>query len=445
MKTNRLKKIAVTTLGCKVNKYDSAVICEIIKRAGCSLVQVDQKADVYIVNTCTVTRRADYQSRRLIRRAHRLNPSAQIIVTGCYAQRASQKIEEIPGVDYIVGVGELERIADLIISPSKRDIPLVISGDIREKKEVGAYEISHFPKYTRAFLKVQDGCNSFCSYCVIPYSRGGSRSLRQKETIKSISKLADAGHREIVLTGIHLGSYGWDQTPSTTLANLIRSIEDNGFSGRIRLSSIEPAEFSDDLIEIISSSSLVCNHLHIPLQSGDDEILTKMRRPYKSLFFRKLVQRLVSTIPDVNIGIDVIVGFPGETEDNFNNTLRLITDLPVGYLHVFPYSRRPGTPAADFPDQVDGKTARKRAQILRDLGNRKREEFYKSFVGRRQLILIESKRDKDTNYQKGFSRNYIPVLVDTDEDVMNKEISIVITGIQDGKVFGMVFQKQGDE
>ncbi|MFA4911345.1 MAG: tRNA (N(6)-L-threonylcarbamoyladenosine(37)-C(2))-methylthiotransferase MtaB [Desulfobacteria bacterium] len=420
-----MKKIAIATLGCKVNRYDSAVIHKLLEVAEFSFVPFDQQADVYIVNTCTVTKRADYQSRQLIRRSHRLNPDALIIVTGCYAQRSPQEIKKIQGVDYTVGIGKKERILDLINGSPRKEVPLEITNDIPA-----------FPEHTRAFLKVQDGCDSYCSYCIVPYARGRSKSLRKEDAIRSISKLAELGYREIVLTGIHLGSYGLDIKPPSNLTNLLRSIEHEGISCRIRLSSIEPTEFDDDLIALISSSPIICNHLHIPLQSGDDEVLKRMNRPYSSELFKELVKKLVSAIPDLNIGVDVIVGFPGESHENFTNTVNVIEELPIGYIHVFPYSRRPGTPAADFPDQVDSKTIKKRGKILRSLGNMKREEFYRRFLGKRLSILVESKKDVGTKYLKGFSRNYIPVLIDVGEDMVNKEIPIIVTGVHDGKVFG---------
>ena len=421
-----MKKIAIATLGCKVNKYDSAVIHKLLEGAEYSFVPFDQQADIYIVNTCTVTKRADYQSRQLIRRSHRLNQDALIIVTGCYAQRAPQEIKEIQGVDYTVGVGEKGRIVDLINGSPGKEVSSEITNDIPA-----------FPEHTRAFLKVQDGCDSYCSYCVVPYARGRSKSLQKEETIRNISKLTELGYREIVLTGIHLGSYGWDLMPPTRLSNLLRSIEHEGISCRIRLSSIEPTEFDDDLIDLISSSPIICNHLHIPLQSGADEVLKRMNRPYSSELFKELVKKLVSAIPDLNIGVDVIVGFPGESHENFTNTVSVIEELPIGYLHVFPYSRRPGTPAADFPDQVDSKTIKNRGKILRGIGNRKREEFYRRFLGKRLSVLIESKRDVDTKYLKGFSRNYIPVLIDVGDDTVNEEIPVTITKVRDGKVFGL--------
>jgi threonylcarbamoyladenosine tRNA methylthiotransferase MtaB len=420
-----LKKIAITTLGCKVNKYDSAVIQKLLERAEFSFVPFDQQADVYIVNTCTVTKRADYQSRQLIRRFHRLNPDALIIVTGCYAQRAPQEIKDIPGVNRIVGIEEKERILDFVNGSPRKEVPLEITNDIPA-----------FPEHTRAFLKVQDGCDSYCSYCVVPYARGRSRSLGKEETIKRISKLVDMGYKEIVLAGIHLGSYGLDIKPPSSLTNLLRSIEDEGISCRIRLSSVEPTEFDDGLIDLVSSSPIICNHLHIPLQSGDDEVLKRMNRHYTSNFFKKLVKKLVSAIPDLNIGVDVIVGFPGESHENFINTVSVIEELPIGYLHVFPYSRRPGTPAADFPDQVDSKTIKKRGKILRDLGSRKREEFYRRFLGKRLSVLFESKRNVDMKYLKGFSRNYIPVFVDAEGDVVNKELPVIVTKVEDGKAVG---------
>ncbi len=420
-----MKKIAIATLGCKVNKYDSAVIRESLSDAEYKFVPFSRKADIYIINTCTVTKKADYQSRQLIRRSHRLNPCARIIVTGCYAQRAPQEIKEISGVDHTVAVGDVRRIVSLIDGSPMREPPPIKTGNA-----------ATFPEQTRAFLKVQDGCNSYCSYCIIPYTRGRSKSCGPEETIKRISRLIELGYKEIVLTGIHLGSYGWDLKPRTTLANLIKSIENQGISTRIRLSSIEPTEFTDDLIDVIVSSPIVCNHLHIPLQSGDNEILKRMRRPYNRLFFKELVERLVSAIHDLNIGVDVIAGFPGETEESFKNTVDLIEGLPAGYLHVFPYSRRPGTPAADFPDQVGSKTLRERSKILRRLGDRKRQYYYTRFLGKRLSILVEAKRELSTGRLKGFSGNYIPVLVDGGNNIVNREIPVRVAKVQDGKVFG---------
>ncbi|MFH2011487.1 MAG: tRNA (N(6)-L-threonylcarbamoyladenosine(37)-C(2))-methylthiotransferase MtaB [Pseudomonadota bacterium] len=420
-----MNKIAIETLGCKVNKYDSAVIHKLLEGDEVSFVPSNQKADIYILNTCTVTQRADYQSRQLIRRFHRLNPDATIIVTGCYAQRAPQEIIDIPGVNYIVGIEEKENITNLINGTARKGASPLMTG-----------EISALPGQTRAYLKIQDGCDSYCSYCVVTYARGRSRSLEEEEVLKRISKLAELDYKEIVLTGIHLGSYGWDLKPPSSLVNLLKLIEDEYIPGRIRLSSIEPTDFDDNLINLISSSSLICNHLHIPLQSGDDEILTKMRRPYSSSFFKNLIDKLISLMPDLNIGIDVIAGLPGETDESFANTLNLIEELPVGYLHVFPYSKRPGTAAADFPDQVNGKTIKKRASILRDLGKIKREKFYSRFLGERLSVLIESKKDKKTNFLKGFSRNYIPVLVDVNHSMVNQELPVIVTKVENDKVYG---------
>ena len=328
-------------------------------------------------------------------------------------------------MDSVVGIGDVGRLISAIEISSERDI--------RQGNIESTFALPH---HTRAFLKVQDGCDSYCSYCIIPHTRGRSRSVSHEEIMGRIFTLTELGYKEIVLTGIHLGCYGWDLHKSTSLADLIRSIEEKSFPCRIRLSSIEPMELTNDLISVISSSPSVCNHLHIPLQSGDDEILKRMRRPYGSLFFKEQIERLSSTIPDLNIGLDVIVGFPGETEENFANTLRLIECLSIGYLHVFPYSRRPGTPAAEFPDQIDSRTTKERAGIMRRLGSRKKEEFYEGFLGKRLTVLIESKRDKGTGFLKGFSRNYIPVLVETGDDTINTEIPVTVTEIREGRVFG---------
>ena len=330
-------------------------------------------ADVYIINTCTVTHKTDYQSRQLIRRAQKKNPSAQIIVTGCYAQVAAESLKALPGVSIILGNREKQSIADFITgTPVEASGPQVMVSDIEEKAPFKDPPLRTFSKHTRAFLKVQDGCESFCSYCIIPRARGKCRSLDPQETLQRLDTLSSQGFNEVVLTGIHLGAYGIDLTPTSSLLKLLQLIEREKPLSRIRISSLEPMDISPELVELIASSQIICPHLHLPLQSGDSEILKRMNRPYNAPDFQKLITMLVSKIPHLCVGIDVMVGFPGETETHFNNTYRLLEELPVSYLHIFPYSKRENTPAASFPDHIPPEIVKIRRDRLIQLNKYKK-------------------------------------------------------------------------
>ncbi len=317
-------RVAVVTLGCKVNQCESAGIAEAMAARGMTIVPFEAEADVYVVNTCTVTGRTDYQSRQLIRRAIRRNPAATVFVTGCYAQRAPEEIARIPGVRVVAGNAEKANLPQLLQELAAGGEALVRVGDIRDEQEFSRLGASTFPEHTRAFLKIQDGCDAFCSYCIVPHSRGPSRSLPPGEVASRIASLAAGGYREVVLAGIHLGAYGRDLTPPAELAGVIRRVTAERPVERLRLSSIEPREVTDELIALMGSSRVLCRHLHIPLQSGDDGILAAMRRDYDAAFFRDLLRRIGAAVPGVAVGIDVMVGFPGESEDAFANTLRLV-------------------------------------------------------------------------------------------------------------------------
>jgi len=431
-----LTKIAITTLGCKVNQYESAGIIEELQRRGFSIVPFKSEADIYIVNTCTVTHKTDYQSRQLIRRANRINPGAAIIVTGCYAQIAPGELADLAGVRAVVGMEGKENIPSAINELIKCEHKIITS-DISLKKNYSALSVNRFPGHTRAFLKIQDGCNSFCSYCIIPYARGRSRSLPEDDVIEQIRNLSDAGYREIVLTGIHLGIYGHDLSPVTSFPDLLKKIEDINIIERLRISSIEPMEITDDLIDHIKDSRVICRHLHIPLQSGDDRILNLMKRNYNTRQFRNRIEKILNAVPEIGIGMDVMVGFPGEGEKEFNNTRDFIDGIPLAYLHVFPYSRRPGTKASQLPDQVDESIKKERGKILRDMGKKKRMEFNKRFIGKTLSVLVENGKDRETGFLKGFSDNYIPVLIPVSNVSMNNHIVTVrAESLTGGKILG---------
>jgi len=430
--------VAISTLGCKVNQYESAGIVEMLDRNIFMPVPFNTEADCYIINTCTVTGRTEYQSRNLIRRAIRKNPAACIIVTGCYAQVAPHDLARIPGVTLIAGNAEKDHIPRLMEHLAKGD-PQLIVGDICEAREFSGLKPSKFAGHTRAFLKIQDGCNSFCSYCVVPYARGHSRSLSRVDVLKEIETLALADYREIVLTGIHLGVYGQDLAPPSSLYEIMKHVDRDKLVRRLRLSSIEITEISNDMTRLMAEGTTLCKHLHIPLQSGDDAILSSMKRNYDSAFFKDRLRVISQAVPDIALGLDVMVGFPGEGEKQFDNTVRLIAELPVAYLHVFPYSERPGTAASSLPGTVAETTKKRRAEILRKLGQEKRNTFARRFVGKKLSVLIEGKKDRDTGFMRGLSDNYIPVAIeDGNSSLVNRVLNVIPAYSVEGKLYGRI-------
>lgn len=409
---------------------------EDLKKMGFAIVPFDSEADIYIINTCTVTEKTDYQSRQIIRRANRKNPSATIIATGCYAQTAPEKLASLPGIKMVVGTAEKGNIPRMLENITE-DGPNIIVSDMTFKEGLSPAPVSQFPGHTRAFLKIQDGCNSFCSYCIIPYARGRSRSLTEDAVISQIEKFSSCGYREIVLTGIHLGVYGHDLVPRTDLIKLLRKIEELGSIDRLRISSIEPMDITDEIITHIENSKIMCRHLHIPLQSGDDKILASMKRNYAARQFRNVIEKICNAVPDIAIGMDVMVGFPGEGEREFTNTRDFLNSIPLAYLHVFPYSRRPGTFAAGLPGQVHETIKKERTKDLRTLGREKRMAFNSRFIGEKLSVLIENRKDRGTGLFKGFSDNYIPFLIeDGDQSLVNCIVDILSYGANEEKLLG---------
>ncbi len=433
-------KVAITTLGCKVNQCESAGIAEAMTARGITLVPFDADADCYIVNTCTVTGRTDDQSRRLIRQAVRRNPAATVLATGCYAQRAPEEIARIPGVRIVAGNAEKSHLTELLEELAGGEGPQVRVGEIRNEKNFSPLGAAVIPGHTRAFLKIQDGCDASCSYCIVPWVRGGSRSLEPAEIERGIASLAGRGFREVVLSGIHLGAYGRDLAAATDLTAVLRRIVEGRPLERVRLSSIEPREITGELLSLIGSPGIVCRHLHIPLQSGDDGTLAAMNRDYDSAFFRGLVRNILATIPGIAIGIDVMVGFPGESEAAFANTVRLIEELPLAYLHVFPFSRRPGTPAAAMPGQVPEADKKQRVTRLRTIGAEKRRIFAETFIGAPMAVLIEGKKDKSTGWFTGFSDNYVPVVCRGDADA-NRIVRVLPGSFRNGRLIAEVIDE----
>ena len=404
---------------------------EQLEQAGYRVVPFAAGADLVIVNTCTVTAATDAQSRNLTRRARRFNPACRIVVTGCYAQVDPQAMADLPGVDLILGNEEKRDLLALLRSTDKRRIMVA---DIREAKTATIPVLASRAERSRAFVQIQNGCDSFCSYCIIPHARGPSRSAPPEQVVEQLRQLVAQGVPEIVLTGIHVGNYGIDLQPRTSLLALLQRIEAETPVKRLRLGSIEPTEVDEALIAHLATSRVLCPHLHIPLQSGDDAVLARMRRPYDSAAFRALIERIHAAMPEAAIGLDVITGFPGETEDEFINTVQLIEQLPVSHLHVFPYSRRPGTAAAAMPGHLPGDIKRARAERLRLLGEQKLVAFASRFVGRELEIAVEG--GGKGGMLKGLTGNYLEVHFSGGRELVGHRAVVKVGGAQSGVLSG---------
>ena len=417
-----MSKVAFATLGCKVNQCESAYLEEILSKNNFNIRPFTEEADLYCINTCAVTSRAAMQSRQLIRRAARLNGEAKIVVMGCYSQVAAEEIATIPGVTHILGTSEKLALLDYISRGEEITSPCIRLKDARNAPDPTPLVFSAFSRRTRAFLKVQDGCDGFCSYCIVPYARGRSRSIPSVSIIKQVERFLDQGYQEIVLTGIHLGQWGSDLKPKQELIGLLRSILGHCPPPRLRLSSLEPGEIFADLLALIASERNLCPHLHIPLQSGDATILGRMNRHYHPHFYSEIVLEAIHRIPDLAVGVDVMVGFPGETDERFQNTYRLIESLPVAYLHIFPFSPRPGTPAAAMGDQISPTFISQRCRLLRELDKSKRLNFLNRFLGKVRPVLVENRQDASSGLPCGFSDNYLPVLVQAHTPLENQNV-----------------------
>jgi threonylcarbamoyladenosine tRNA methylthiotransferase MtaB len=429
-------RIAITTLGCKINQYDSAVIQSRLGEKH-SFVPFEDEADCYVINTCTVTDRADWEARQLVRRAKRVNPAARVLVTGCYAQVNPEEVAGVAGVDYVVGLNRLNDLLRFVESPASESTQVEVS-DVKRERGVPVLGTRALPGHTRAFLKIQEGCNYTCTYCIIPAARGLSRSVTPREVLGQVRQLAEAGYKEIVLTGIHLGGYGQDLNPKIDLTALLEMIAESRLIPRLRLSSLDPREVPDRLLDVIAGAEIVCPHLHICAQAGEDEILKRMRRNYDTDYYRDLLLRVRGRLPDAAIGSDIIVGFPGETDAQFETSLDFFESVPLTYFHVFPYSSRRGTVAASLPDMVSGAVKKARARRMRELGARKKNGFGSRFVGRSVDVLVEEKTDKATGLHRGFSRNYLPVAVAGESALPNRELEVRIDGFRNGWLTGRI-------
>ena len=432
-----MKRVAITTLGCKVNQFESAAFASGFEAAGCAMVPFQAEADVYVINTCTVTAKAGQQSRQLIRRVLHEHPGARVIVTGCYAQMDPETVlnlSEHPVA--IVGNGNKHLLVKAALSEQPPDL-VMLMGKIREKKEICDLPVKRFRGRTRAYLRIQDGCNNFCSYCIVPYTRGRSRSVPLAGVLQQTAIFAEQGYRELVITGINVGKYGLDLAEGQTIYSLLDRLCRDFPDLRLRLSSIEPSEVNDQLLELMTRHANFMPHLHIPLQSGDDAVLARMNRRYTRAEFGAVIHRVRQTLPAAAIGCDVLGGFPGESEEEAANTYDLLAELPVSYLHVFPYSRRPGTLAASLSQQLPGPVKEARVQRLRTLDAEKRQAMYRDNIGGIHRVLVERRQAKSGLLQ-GFSENYLPIQFAGGSGLIRRVVSVRLTAVEDGHPMGIL-------
>lgn len=416
-----MPRVSFYTLGCKLNQAETAMLAEDFVRHGYKVVQFGEPADVCVVNTCTVTAKSDYQCRQALRRAVREVPNAVIVAVGCYSQLQPEVLADIPGVDLVLGSNNKFELAQRIKDMGHVKSSAVFVNQHAQQELFVAPNPGHYIGRTRAFLKIQDGCNSFCTYCAVPSARGPSRSASISNVLNRAQNLVKRDYKEIVLTGVHVGRFGKGSKSPTNLADLLSHLVKIDGLERIRISSLEPQELTEELLDIISSSNKICHHFHIPLQSGDDNILNKMGRGYTTSEYSDIVEKVATALPNAGLGTDVIVGFPGETAEQFQNTLELIQNMPFSYLHVFKYSSRPNTVATKLPDNVPIAEKNSRSQQLRELGHIKKNEFYCRQIGKRLRVLFERKQN---SYMTGWADNYSRVAV-IHGDVHANELGMV--------------------
>lgn len=423
-----MKSVAFYTLGCKVNQYETEAMEELFIKQGYEVVDFSCKADVYVINTCTVTHHGDSKSRQVIRRAKRLNPQALVVVVGCYVQISPDEVLAIPGVDLVVGTAEKSRIVELVDRAEKSKGPIKAVRDIEGIEEFEEMELARVHQgRTRAFVKIQEGCRQFCTYCIIPYARGPLRSRHPDRILEQVKKLVELGYKEVVLTGIHVTSYGKDLKEDIDLLEIIKAINEVKGLERVRLSSLEPTYLTEEVIDEISKLDKVCRHFHLSLQSGCDDTLRRMGRRYTTDEYRAIVETLRAKIPGVAVTTDIMVGFPGETAQEFEKTYKFLEEISLSNMHVFKYSPRKGTPAAKFKGQVDAKVKDERSCMIIELAARCRKDFQEKFLGKEMDVLFEQESGEKRGYFEGLTDNYIRVLVPSDRDLNNRIEKVKLT------------------
>ena len=407
-----MKTVAFCTLGCKVNQYETNAMMQKMIEAGYEVVDFEAKADIYIINTCTVTNMADKKSRQMLRRVKEINPEAILVAVGCYAQVAKEKLEQIPEIDLILGINEKNDILKYVEQASKN----TYVSDVLHQTEFLDFGDVTYTEKTRAVIKVQDGCNQFCSYCIIPYARGRIRSRKPESVIKEITDVAKEGIKEVVITGIHIASYGKDFNTEYRLIDLLEEIQKVDGIQRIRLGSLEPTLITEEFVTRLKKLSKICDHFHLSLQSGCDETLKRMNRKYTTDQFRHVVELLRNAYPEVHLTTDVIVGFPGETEEEFNKTYEFLKEIKFYKMHVFKYSPRSGTVAAKMPNQIDGNIKEERSNKLIELSDENEKEYNQKYIGKEVEVLLE---EREGEYLKGHTTNYMVVKMKTNENLEN--------------------------
>ena len=431
-----MKKVAFYTLGCKVNQYETEAMLELFEKEGYEKAETEDYADVYVINTCTVTHMSDRKSRQYIRRMKKKNPDAIIAVVGCYSQVSPEEILSIDEVNLVMGTNDRKKIVEEV---KKIDASRKVStvDDIMKVKAFEEIEINKTNGKTRAFLKIQDGCDRYCSYCIIPYARGRVRSRDLESIVKEVENLASNGYKEVVLTGIHVASYGKDiKETDIKLLDVIKQINDIEGIERIRLSSVEPILFTDEFVEAVSTMDKVCPHYHLSLQSGCDETLKRMKRRYTTEEYKTIVDRLRAAIPNVSITTDVIVGFPGETNEEFDKTYEFLKDIELTHMHVFKYSPRKGTPAATMENQVDPSTKHDRSEKLLQLNEENFKKFGQKMLDKEFNVLFEQKVG-DNKYE-GLTENYVKVIVESDNDISEQILKVKIKDVKNEFLEGIL-------
>ncbi len=431
-----MKTVAFHTIGCKLNQHETNDIERQFSERGWRSIAFGETADVVIVNTCTVTAQSDARCRAALRKARRGSPAATLIATGCLAQAQPGAIGGMPEVDLVLGNREKEAVFDHLDDRGRPRAARIAAGGLASGTRPAFALVTAFAGHTRAFVKIQDGCDAGCAYCIVPLARGPSRSLPADVVLAQVAKLVAAGYRELVLTGVHLGAWGRDLNPSRTLAALLTQLLALPGLERLRLSSLEPTEFTPELLDLLAASPAICPHLHIPLQSGSAAVLRSMRRPYAPAVFARVVERLARSLPDPGLGADVIAGFPGEREEDFEETVSLIRSLPLTYLHVFPFSPRPATPAAAMADQVPAAERGRRARVLRELGREKSRAFLERHVGRTVRALIQGQPGAKRGATHGLTGNYLTVYVRATREEVGGFRNLLVTAHEGGKLHG---------
>ncbi|EQC47378.1 MiaB-like protein [Bacteriovorax sp. Seq25_V] len=420
------KKVSFHTLGCRLNFSETGTISQGFVDRGYEIVEFGEQADVTFINTCTVTDAADSTCRNLIRKAYKASPDGKIVVAGCYAQMDAPKIAKMTGVDLVLGTSEKYKVFDYLNEEETDAIHIDKSVDF-----YGA-ATSSVDGHTRSFLKIQDGCNYVCSFCIIPFARGRSKAVTIESAITEAKKLLSQGFKEIVLTGVNIGEY--ESTSGEKLSDLVKELLALDGLERLRLASVEPNTITDELLEVMKSSPKFLDHFHIPLQSGDDTILTNMRRKYSVDDYKRIINKIITAFPNAGIGADIICGFPGETDENFQNTFNLVKELPITHFHVFPYSKRKNTMAGKMDDHIQHPVKKQRVKTLIMLGDAKLNMFTEDQVGSNSEVLFE--RENKEGYWEGYTTNFVRVFVKSSQNLKNQIINVQLTEFKDNKLYG---------